>query len=682
MTKAKTQNPHETFQIFLKSYKNAAEEYQYRQRLAQMTITGTKSLIVEFEDLLNADPDLAESVIDKPDVYIKYTEEAALAQLKIEDPEYGSEIRGISVRYRGLPEKTPLRITGADHIARLIMVDGILVRATSVQPFLMNAVFRCKKCGGESPSIQQSGTLITYPQFCEACQRNGPFDLVERKSEFVNSQRIRVQERPEDLPPGQIPRWIDVRLIDDLVDIARPGDRVTITGIVRTRRSYLPRRGSLRMFDIFLETNFIDVAGKEPEILQISSEEERQLQNLSKDPRIHEKILRSIAPSIYGYTDIKESVMYLLFGGVPKYLPDGITIRGDSNILIVGDPGTAKSVLLQYVTKIAPRGLYTSGRGSTAAGLTAAVIRERGGEMTLEAGALVLADRGVCAVDEIDKMRPEDRVAIHEAMEQQTISVAKGGIVATLNARVAILAAANPTLGRYDPYRTVVDNINLPVTILSRFDLIFVIKDEPDKEVDERMASHILALHKTGAAPIEPPIAPQMLRKYISYAKHITPTLTEEAVKRLQNFYLKMRDTESKESPIAITARQLEGLIRLSEARARAALRKIITVEDAQAAIILMRKSMLQVGIDVTSGRFDIDIIMTGKPKSVRDKLQAVLSTIVEAEKITGMIAEDVLYDRIEETYGIDRAEATRLVNQLTRDGIIYSPRPGYYKKA
>ncbi len=673
-------SPVERFQNLLKSYKNEEGEYQYRKRLSQMAISGTKSLLINFEDLLTIDLDLATKIIDKPDEYLRYSEEAARYQLKIEDPEYAESIDKIRVMFKNLPEKTQLRKMGSQHIGKLIFVDGILVRASSIRPFLTKAIFKCKRCENES-SLEQTGAFITYPPFCSACQRTGPFEVVEAKSEFVDSQEIRVQERPEDLPPGQLPRWVDVRLIDDLVDVARPGDRVTITGIVRTSKAYLPRRGTLRMFDIFLETNFIDVAGKEPELQELSPEEEKSIKELSKDPRIHDKIVRSIAPSIYGYPNIKEAVMYLLFGGVQKHLSEGITIRGDSNILIIGDPGTAKSVLLQYVTKIAPRGLYTSGRGSSAVGLTAAVIREKSGGMTLEAGALVLADRGICAIDEMDKMREEDRVAIHEAMEQQTVSIAKGGIVATLNARTAILAAANPALGRYDPFRTVVENINLPVTVLSRFDLIFIIRDEPIKDVDERMAEHILALHRTGRAPVDPPIQPQMLRKYISYAKQIKPVLTDEAMNRLKEFYLQMRNTESSESPIAITARQLEGLIRLSESRARAALRKEITVEDAQAAIILMRKSLEQVGIDLTSGKFDIDILMTGRPKSVRDRLQVVISIIVEAEKTVGMIREGALYERLENEYGIQKMEASNLLNQLTRDGMIYSPRPGYFKK-
>jgi replicative DNA helicase Mcm len=680
MIEEKPISPVERFQNLLKSSQNEEGEFQYRKQLSQMAVSGTKSLMIDFEDLLTIDLDLATKIIDKPDEYLGYSEEAAISQLKIEDPEYAEEVNRLHVRFRRLPEKTSLRIMGSQHIGKLILVDGILVRATSIRPFLMQAVFKCRRCDNEVP-LEQTGAFIMYPPFCPACQRTGPFEIVEAKSEFVDSQEIRVQERPEDLPPGQLPRWIDVRLVEDLVDTARPGDRVTITGIVRTQKAYLPRRGTLRMFDVFLETNCIDVAGKEPEVAEISLEEEEWMQDLSKDPRAHDKIIRSIAPSIYGYPNIKEAVMYLLFGGVPKQLPDGITIRGDSNILIIGDPGTAKSVLLQYVAKIAPRGLYTSGRGSTAVGLTAAVIRERTGGMTLEAGALVLADRGICAIDEMDKMRPEDRVAIHEAMEQQTVSIAKGGIVATLNARTAILAAANPALGRYDPFRNAVENINLPVTILSRFDLIFIIRDEPIKEVDEQMAEHILALHRTGSAPVETPISPQMLRKYISYAKQIDPILTDEAMNRLKEFYLQMRNTESGESPIAITARQLEGLIRLAEARARAALRKEITVEDAQAAIILMRKSLEQVGIDLTSGKFDIDIIMTGRPKSVRDRLQIVISTIMEAEKTVGMISEEALYERLENDYGIHKMEASNLLNQLTRDGMIYSPRPGYFKK-
>lgn len=1050
------------------------------------------------------------------------------------------------------------------------------------------------------------------------CRRRGPFDFLQEESSFIDSQEIRIQERPEELPPGQLPRWIDIKLVGrDIVDIARPGDLVSVVGIVRAAPSSVPRVGKLRVFMLHLDANYIDVVSKEPEAVFISPEEEEEILELAKDPWIHRKIIRSIAPSIYGYEHVKEAIMYLLFGGVPKYLPD-INIRGDINILLIGDPGTAKCVqgdslivladgtiteigemvdsaifrgpngivddgyyveanhellsldsdgvimenvssifwkreapenlyevstrtgraivvtpthpfftikdgfikpiqardlkvhdfiaaprvlkvkgkpqelcipikrgmtnaqhiqvpekttpelcriigyllgegycyitttyqivftnatpelrtdfsncfkkvfgispytppshrgrdlwissveagrfleklipgiflgaakkeipeiitrcsnfeianllrayfdsdakvnvkereivavsaskkllrqvqllllrfgilsqlvetrvkgknyarlrisgenvvsyaknigflhpeknrrlkehvrsekifntnldvvpnidgiikqirrglrlyqsecgvprttfihyehgrrnpslealqriiasfmrslaevaylkdkiesikdwnqirnlrhelkvsqgelaslmrisqtlisqyelgkicasgnkqlhtakealrkicndilsnqfikeriaclqtlvkadifwdqvssvkkikskekwvydlqvdgvhnfianglfvhnsqLLQYTTRIAPRGLYTSGRGTTAAGLTAAVLRAKEG-MILEAGALVLADKGIASIDEIDKMRPEDRVAIHEAMEQQIVSVAKGGIVATLNARTSILAAANPALGRYDPYRTVAENIALPITILSRFDLIFVLRDVPEKEADTKMTEHILDLHRTGKAPVESPIPPTLLRKYISYAKNLKPALTSEALDRLKDFYLTMRSaSETEGTPIAITARQLESLVRIAEARARATLRKEILAEDAEAAIAIVKRSLEEVGIDVTSRKYDIDIIMTGKPKSLRDRLQVVLGKIIDMEKETGMVEKSELLERLETEHEIVGPEAERLIGQLLREGTIYSPKNGYLKK-
>jgi replicative DNA helicase Mcm len=396
---------------------------------------------------------------------------------------------------------------------------------------------------------------------------------------------------------------------------------------------------------------------------------------------VHRKIIGSIAPSIYGYEHIKEAIMYLLFGGVSKSLPD-ITVRGEMNALLIGDPGTAKSQLLQYVARIAPRGLYTSGRGTTAAGLTAAVIREKGGSMSLEAGALVLADKGIACIDEMDKMRPEDRVAIHEAMEQHTVSVAKGGIVATLNARTAILAAANPALGRYEPHRTVAENISLPVTILSRFDLIFVLRDIPNRDADSKMSQHILEIHRRGESPVEAQITPELMRKYVSYAKSIKPVLSNDALKRLSDFYLAMRAaSETEGSPVAITARQLESLVRVAEARARVALKKEVTAEDAEAAITIMRRSLGEVGIDVSSQNMDIDLIMTGKPKSVRDKMQIVLSTLMAMEKETGIVEKDLLVSELETKQKVLRAESERILGQLLREGTIYEPREGCLKK-
>jgi len=669
-------DPQERFQDLLTSDK-------YRQRISEMAIAGKTSLTVDFEDLMATDSALAENVIERPDEYLEHANRAALAQLQIEEPEYAEGIEKVSVQFKNLPVTTPLRELGSDNIGKLVMVEGIVVRATPARPMVTRAAFKCKRCG-EISYRDQTSPFLRAPFNCDnpVCKRNGPFDFVQEESTFIDSQDLRIQERPENLPPGQLPRWINIKLTQkDLVDLARPGDSVSVVGVVRAAAPALPKVGKLRVFRLHLDANFIDVLSKEHEAVLTTPEEEKQILELARDPWIHRKIIRSIAPSIYGYEHIKEAIMYLLFGGVPKQFPD-IKIRGEMNILLIGDPGTAKSQLLQYVARIAPRGLYTSGRGTTAAGLTAAVLREKQGGMTLEAGALVLADKGVACIDEMDKMRPEDRVAIHEAMEQHTVSVAKGGIVATLNARTAILAAGNPALGRYEPHRTVAENIALPVTILSRFDLIFVLRDMPEKEQDTKMSEHILSLHRTGAVPAEPPIPPDLLRKYISYARNFKPVLTKEAIERLRDFYLEMRSASEVEgTPIAITARQLESIVRLAEARARVAFRKEVLVEDAEAAIAIMKRSLEEVGIDISSHKIDIDIIMTGKPKSLRDKLGVVLNTIISMEKKTGIVEKSALLEKLETEYDIIRGEAERLIGQLVKEGTIYSPKEGYLKK-
>ncbi len=673
-----TADPQSRFQEFLRQEK-------YRKVLSQMAVSGSASITVDFDDLLTADSDFAESLRDKPDEYMIHASRAAYAQLQVQDTEYYEEIKGVTVRFKGLPETTQLRILGSANIGKLVMAEGIIVRAAPVNPMVMKAAFRCRRCENIQ-YVNQTTPFLRQPLVCDKpdCASKGSFDFVQEESTFIDFQRIRIQERPEDLPPGHLPRWLNIELAGrDLVDLARPGDHIAVVGIVRATAPTLPGVGKRRVFRLHLDTNHIDIRSKESETLITEPEDEKKILDIARDPWVHRTVVRSIAPSIYGYEHLKEAIMYLLFGGVMKQLPD-ITIRGDMNVLLVGDPGTAKSQLLQYVARIAPRGLYTSGRGTTAAGLTAAVLREKGGGMTLEAGALVLADKGVACIDEIDKMRPEDRVAIHEAMEQHTVSVAKGGIVATLNARTSILAAANPALGRYEPYRTVAENITLPVTILSRFDLIFVIRDQPEKEADTKMSEHILDIHRRGLSPVKSPIPPVLLRKYISYAKNIKPRLTEPALQRLKDFYLEMRSAsgESGESPIAITARQLESLVRVSEARARVALRKEILVEDAEAAITIMRKSLGEVGVDVVTGKADIDLIYSGKPKSMRDRLHIILNTIMEMEKETGgMVEKTALIDKLTKERDMDAQEAEKLLTQLEKEGTIYRPREGYYKK-
>jgi replicative DNA helicase Mcm len=671
----------EAFTRFIEDFLDGQNRFKYDQYISEMVVKGSKSLVIDFTDIYSYDMDLARAILEDPEGLTPIFSSVVRMRLRTRDPMFAESLNRVNVRYRNLPAATHLRRIGSDHVGRLIMVSGIIVRASSMTPMVIKATFRCPVCG-ELNHIEQSGQILMRPQKCIACDNRKGFELVPKESVFIDCQTVSIQERPEDLPPGQLPRSINIELKDDLVDFVRPGDRVTLTGFIKLLPRY-GRGGELRTFDLQVDASYAEVSGREMELVDITPEEEEEILELSRDPWIHQKLLKSIAPSIYGYEHIKEAVLYLLFGGVLKELED-MRIRGDINVLLVGDPGTAKSQILSFAAKAAPRGIMTTGRGSTAAGLTAAVVKEGGtGNFILEAGALVLADKGLCCIDEIDKMREEDRGAIHPAMEQQIVPIAKGGIVATLNARASILAAGNPTLGRYNPYQTIAQNINLPVTILSRFDLIFILKDQPDSSRDADMAEHILNLHRVLTSG-EPPLTVELLKKYVSYAKKIKPAITDEVIERFKSFYVKMRTASiegGEAAAVAITARQLESLVRMAEARARAHLRKEITVEDAEATINLMQKSLEQVGVDMSTGQIDIDILYTGKPRSLQNQLQKVLQVISEMERISGSVKDDDFYDTLQSDHGISRSEAARLVGVLMKDGTIYSPRPGYYKR-
>jgi len=657
---------------------NFFKQEKYRALIAAAAAQRRRSIMVDHADLISFDEGLSHLIVEEPLKYLPLLDKAAYRQLQVEDPDYASSITEFKARVFNLPERIPIREIRAAHLRKLIAIDGIMVRASAIRPMLKTAAFRCSNCGARY-RVPQESSGITLPDRCVRCMsKRSRFELVPEESEYIDFQMVGVQEKPEDLPPGQLPRIIDVGLKGDIVDIARPGDRVIVTGILQAVQERDPETMK-KTSKMYLEAVSIETASKEPENLTITPEEEKMFREMARDPDIHSKLVESIAPSIHGLEHVKKAVMLLLFGGRSKQYPDGTKVRGDIHILLVGDPGTGKSQLLKYVAMMAPRGIYTSGRGSTAAGLTAAVVRDKTGGMMLEAGALVLADMGVACIDEIDKMRPEDRVALHEAMAQQTISIAKGGIVATLNARTSILAAANPALGRYDPYKSFIDNVDLPITILSRFDLIFVLRDEPMPERDERLAEHILGLQSRSAAVTAPPIKPEILRKYIAYAKRIQPELTPAAAKLIKEFYLQMRSIYQQTSTVAITARQLESLIRLAEARARAALREYVTEEDVLDVIDLMKRSLSEVGIDVETGKPDIDVILTGKPKSVRDKFVMLLDVIRELQEEKGYAEDEEVREVLRER-GLSDAEIGKLLSRLLSDGKIFSPRPGVYR--
>ncbi len=629
-----------------------------------------RSVVVSYLQLEMFDPDLADLLIEKPEEVIQ------AAQKAIKNIDTARKNADLQVRFENLSNVIPLRDLKSKYIGKFVAVDGIIRKANEIRPRIVNAMFECRSCM-RLHEVPQKSNMISEPALCQECGGRS-FRLMQDESEFIDTQTTKLQEPLENLSGGEQPRQINVVLEDDLVDTITPGDIIRITGTLKTVRDE-----QTKLFKNYIYCNYIDALEQEFEELQISEEDEEKIRELAANPDVYNKIINSTAPSIQGYREVKEAIALQLFGGCVKELEDKTRIRGDIHILIVGDPGIGKSQILKYVSKLAPRGIYTSGKGTSGVGLTAAAVKDDLGGWSLEAGALVLADRGNACVDELDKMRSEDRSAIHEALEQQTISIAKAGIMATLNSRCAMLAAANPKFGRFDRYKSVAEQINLPAPILSRFDLIFVVEDKPDADRDRKLAGHILNIHQSAEIPFE--IDPELLRKYIAYArKQSSPELTDGAIEVLKEFYVGMRGSaEDEDSPVPITARQLEALVRLSEANCKIRLGEKVTADDAKRAIKLQQDCMKQVGLDPDTGKVDIDKVEGRTPKSERDKARALLDIIKElSEEYGGRVPVSILTDEMSDKYNISEEKVQQIITKLKQQGLVFEPAHGYLKIA
>ncbi len=628
-----------------------------------------RSLVIDYMDLEMFDPDLADLLIEKPEDVLHASEKA----IKNIDPLMKDA--DLNIRLENISNNIPLKILLSKYIGKFVSADGIVRKTDEIRPRIEAGVFECRGCMRLHEVQQGTNNTIVEPSLCSECGGRS-FRLLQEESKYIDTQTARIQEPLENLSGGTEPKQMLIVLEDDLVDCLNPGDSVRITGTLKTFRE--ERSGK---FKNYIYANHIEQLEQEFEELQISQEDEDEIVALSKDPHIYEKIIKSTAPSIKGYRDVKEAIALQLFGGAAKELEDKTRIRGDIHILIVGDPGIGKSQMLKYVSKLAPRSIYTSGKGTTGAGLTAAAVRDELGGWSLEAGALVLGDQGNVCVDELDKMRSEDRSALHEALEQQTISIAKAGIMATLNSRCSVLAAANPKFGRFDRYKSVAEQIDLPSPILSRFDLTFVIEDKPDMDNDRELAQHILKIHQEDSVAYE--IEPELLRKYIAYArKNVHPKLTDEANIVLEEFYVSMRSSAvDEESPVPITARQLEAIIRLAEASAKIRLKKYVDVDDAEKAVKLQKACLKEVGYDPETGQIDIDKVEGRTPKSERDKLQKVVDEIKNLqEEYDDKAPINVLTSTLIDQYELSEEKIEEIIKQLKHKGVIFEPTQGYLK--
>lgn len=632
---------------------------------------------LDFMKLSEFSNNLSNEILANPE------ETLGLIELAIE--EFGL-VENPRVRLTNLPETQQIKVRNirSKHLDELIVIEGIIRQASDVRPQVINAKFECPSCGTVI-SVLQMERKFREPSRC-SCGRKGGFKTLSK--EMVDTQRLVIEESPESLSGGEQPKRINVFVKEDLVEPrmeekTTPGSRIKIIGVLKEVPVPLATGGLSTRFELAIEANNLIPMEETFEELDINEEDEKKILELSKDPEIFENLSKSIIPSVWGYEEIKKSLVLQLFGGVKKIHADGQKSRGDIHILLIGDPGVAKSVTLNFMAEISPKGRYVVGKSASGAGLTATVVRDeylRG--WSLEAGAMVLANRGLVCIDELEKMDPQDRSAMHEAMEQQTITISKANVQATLRAETSVLAAANPKFGRFDPFQSVAQQIDLPPTLINRFDVIFTLRDIPDREKDRKIANHVLREHlKEGKNMFIPR---EIFRKYVAYAKQrIKPKLTEESIREIEKFYLELRNSpvssESSLRPIPISARQLEALIRMSEASAKLRLDNFVIRDDAKRAIEIMRYYLMQVGYDYESKTFDIDKI-SGMTTSKRSKVFIVRDLITQLENRLGKL---IPIEEIEkELEGkLKKEEIEDAITELIKNSVIYEPRSGYIQK-
>ncbi|MEK6932261.1 MAG: minichromosome maintenance protein MCM [Nanoarchaeota archaeon] len=649
----------------------------YYDELHQITSRGISILKVDFAELTKFDPELADDLLEFPEDTIRAAE-IAIDSLDL-------NLKNFRARFFNLPKDQTVLVRDirSSHLNQFMCIEGIVRRSSDVRPQVTSAKFECPACGS-TMTLLQLDTKFREPSRC-SCGRRGGFRLLSK--DLVDAQHLVIEEVPESLESGEQPKRLSIFLKEDLVEPkmekhTTPGSKVLVNGIIKEVPIMLKSGAQSIRYDIIMETNYIDPIEKTYWEVELNQKDEEEIRNLGKDPRVFERLTKSIAPSIYGHEKVKEALLLQLMGGVRKVKEDGTVIRGDLHILLVGDPGSAKSTMLTSVSKIAPKGRLVAGKSVSGVGLTASLVKDdilRG--WALEAGAMVLANGGQLFIDELDKMSDEDRDSLHEALEQQRVSIAKANIQATLNAKTTVLAAANPKMGRFDPYTPIASQIDLPPTLINRFDLIFPIRDIPSTELDTKIATHVLSLQQR-PEELKPEIPIETFKKYISYAKQkIFPKLTDDAIKEIKSFYVALRNSvqkgEGELRPIPISARQLEALVRLAEGSARTRLSLEVTREDAVRSINLLKHCLMEVGFDYETGQIDIDRITTGVTTSQRSKIIVIRDIIRKLESKVGKIIslQDVLQEAsIKE---IDQAQVEEVIEQLKREGYIFEPKKG-----
>ncbi len=649
-----------------------------RREIGKVAKSKGKVVNIDFDDFSSYSPILSEYLIERPEETIQILEVA------LEEMEWAPKNARVRLSSISLSQEILVRNIRAKHLGKMISIEGLVRKSSEVRPQVTNAKFECPSCG-TIISVLQIDKKFKEPSRC-SCGRRGGFKEISK--DMVDAQVLMIEESSENLTGGEQPKRMNVFLKEDLVDPkmemrTTPGSRVKIIGVLKEIALSSSSGARLTRFDLAVEANNIIPLEESFEDIDISEEDERAIREIASDSELMEKMAKSIAPSIWGYKEVKKALALQLFGGVQKKRSDNTTVRGDIHVLLVGDPGVAKSVMLVFIASVAPKARYVSGKSSTGAGLTATVVKDdllKG--WSLEAGAMVLANKGIVCIDEFDKMDEEDRSTMHEAMEQQSVTISKATVQATLRAQTSVLAAANPKFGRFDPTQSIPKQVTLAPSLISRFDVIFIMRDIPSKDRDESIAIHVLKEHKQEIK--HDVIDRDLLRKYISYSKQkYNPFLTDEAINEIKQFYVGLRNQPqlgvSTNRPIPIGARQLEALVRLSEAHARMRLSKEVKKKDARVAIELVKHYLLEVGYDEETKTIDIDRI-SGNSASQRTKISIVRETVEALENRLGkLIPLEELEKSLKEKMKVE--DIDEAVGKLLKSGDLFRPRRGYIQR-
>lgn len=663
----------------------------YKEEVGQLADRYPKdqqSIHIDYDDIFQYSPKIADDVLDHPESMVEYFEEA----VSLYDLPIDKDLSGATVRLFNLPAANDVdEVSRHDNIGGLLDVRGQVQKISAVKPRVDEAAFECQRCATLS-RIPQFGESLQEPHECEGCERQGPFRLNAGQSEWTNHQFARLQQPPEQTQGGE-GATVDVHLEADLINEFNAGDRVTLTGLVDVEE---PESNQSRDFEVNLDARAVVREESDYEDIDVDEHKE-EIKAIANgeygDP--FELLIDSINPRHEGDEDVKLGIGLQLFGGWAHEYPDGSRDRGDSHLLMLGDPGCGKSTFLEWVDKIAPRSTYASGQGASAAGMTAAAVSDDFGdaEWGLEAGALVLADGGVACVDEIDKMQDDAVSSMHDALEGQQVHINKAGINTTLNARSALLAAGNPKHGRFDPYQPRAEQIDLGPTLLSRFDLMFMVSDDPDADTDRNVVSSMTDSRYAGGKytlgkdlteeeteAVNPAIPANVLRAYIAYAKeNVHPLLRDEDVKqKLVDYFVGFRQNtgseDNEDNPVPLTFRKVEAIQRIAESSARVRLSNTIEMADVERAIQLVESSMRQVGYDPESGQFDADIVETGQSKSQRERRKEIIAFLQENDGAT--MAE--IEDEIEASSG----KLNHDIKALKSNGRIYGSGGGVLRKS